>query len=195
MEAKEAEEPGHDRAGGGCWPGCWTRMNSSHPAAFTRYRANTRSTRWCCSRADRSTDWTTSRASPNQTSSGATPTGGAHLDAGQVSHRPRPGAVPRLLRRGPSGRMPNRLWPHDEPAAGRTGSGTTAGVHRLSGRERQTRRVRLPRAVQHRSQLAGPDLFHEYFHGDTGRGCGASHQTGWTGLMTQILIDQCLCTS
>src|SRR5439155_12332366 len=24
-------------------------------------------------------------------------------------------------------------------------------------------------------------LFHEYFHGDTGRGVGASHQTGWTG--------------
>jgi hypothetical protein len=31
--------------------------------------------------------------------------------------------------------------------------------------------------------------FHEYFHGDTGRGCGASHQTGWTGLIAQILID------
>jgi len=30
--------------------------------------------------------------------------------------------------------------------------------------------------------------FHEYFHGDTGRGCGASHQTGWTGLITHILI-------
>jgi len=26
--------------------------------------------------------------------------------------------------------------------------------------------------------------FHEYFHGDTGRGCGASHQTGWTSLVT-----------
>ena len=31
--------------------------------------------------------------------------------------------------------------------------------------------------------------FHEYFHGDTGRGCGASHQTGWTGLIAQILIE------
>jgi hypothetical protein len=31
--------------------------------------------------------------------------------------------------------------------------------------------------------------FHEYFHGDTGRGCGASHQTGWTGLIAQILIS------
>jgi hypothetical protein len=31
--------------------------------------------------------------------------------------------------------------------------------------------------------------FHEYFPGDTGRGCGASHQTGWTGLVAQILIN------
>ncbi len=30
-------------------------------------------------------------------------------------------------------------------------------------------------------------LFHEYFHGDTGRGCGASHQTGWTGLIANLL--------
>jgi len=30
-------------------------------------------------------------------------------------------------------------------------------------------------------------LFHEYFHGDTGVGLGASHQTGWTGLVTKML--------
>jgi hypothetical protein len=30
-------------------------------------------------------------------------------------------------------------------------------------------------------------LFHEYFHGDTGRGIGASHQTGWTGLIAKLL--------
>jgi hypothetical protein len=29
--------------------------------------------------------------------------------------------------------------------------------------------------------------FHEYFHGDTGKGLGASHQTGWTGLVTKLL--------
>ena len=32
-------------------------------------------------------------------------------------------------------------------------------------------------------------LFHEYFHGDTGRGLGASHQTGWTGLVALLLAD------
>jgi hypothetical protein len=30
-------------------------------------------------------------------------------------------------------------------------------------------------------------LFHEYFHGDTGRGVGASHQTGWTGLVAKLI--------
>ena len=29
--------------------------------------------------------------------------------------------------------------------------------------------------------------FHEYFHGDTGSGLGASHQTGWTGLVAKLI--------
>jgi hypothetical protein len=32
-------------------------------------------------------------------------------------------------------------------------------------------------------------LFYEYFHGDTGRGIGASHQTGWTALVARCLED------
>jgi len=30
-------------------------------------------------------------------------------------------------------------------------------------------------------------LFHEYFHGDNGAGLGASHQTGWTGLVARVI--------
>jgi hypothetical protein len=30
-------------------------------------------------------------------------------------------------------------------------------------------------------------LFHEYFHGDSGTGAGASHQTGWTGVVTKLM--------
>ncbi|MGB9206179.1 MAG: glucosidase, partial [Terriglobales bacterium] len=30
-------------------------------------------------------------------------------------------------------------------------------------------------------------LFYEYFHGDNGAGLGASHQTGWTGLIARSL--------
>jgi hypothetical protein len=32
-------------------------------------------------------------------------------------------------------------------------------------------------------------LFYEYFDGDTGRGCGASHQTGWTALLANLIAD------
>ncbi|MGE5323600.1 MAG: MGH1-like glycoside hydrolase domain-containing protein [Actinomycetota bacterium] len=31
--------------------------------------------------------------------------------------------------------------------------------------------------------------FHEYFHGDTGAGVGASHQTGWTALVTKMVDE------
>jgi hypothetical protein len=30
-------------------------------------------------------------------------------------------------------------------------------------------------------------LFYEYFHGDNGAGIGASHQTGWTGLVARLI--------
>jgi hypothetical protein len=33
-------------------------------------------------------------------------------------------------------------------------------------------------------------LFHEYIDGDTGRGVGASHQTGWTGLVAKLLMPR-----
>jgi hypothetical protein len=33
-------------------------------------------------------------------------------------------------------------------------------------------------------------LFHEYFHGETGRGCGASHQTGWTALVARLIVGR-----
>jgi len=32
--------------------------------------------------------------------------------------------------------------------------------------------------------------FSEYFHGDTGEGLGAAHQTGWTGLVAHLLCRQ-----
>ena len=32
-------------------------------------------------------------------------------------------------------------------------------------------------------------LFYEYFHGDNGRGIGASHQTGWTSIVIRCFED------
>jgi hypothetical protein len=51
------------------------------------------------------------------------------------------------------------------------GDGTVAGGARLAEH---------PRWKDHL-------LFHEYFHGDTGRGLGASHQTGWTALAATLI--------
>jgi hypothetical protein len=34
-------------------------------------------------------------------------------------------------------------------------------------------------------------FFHEYFHGDNGAGLGASHQTGWTGLVADLITGRC----
>ena len=31
-------------------------------------------------------------------------------------------------------------------------------------------------------------LFYEYFHGETGQGLGAAHQTGWTGLLANLVM-------
>jgi hypothetical protein len=41
--------------------------------------------------------------------------------------------------------------------------------------------------LQHDPNFRDHVLFYEYFHGDTGRGVGASHQTGWTGLLATLL--------
>jgi hypothetical protein len=41
--------------------------------------------------------------------------------------------------------------------------------------------------LQHDPHFRDHLLFYEYFHGDTARGVGASHQTGWTGLVAKLL--------
>jgi hypothetical protein len=33
-------------------------------------------------------------------------------------------------------------------------------------------------------------LFFEYFNGDNGAGLGASHQTGWTALAAELILDR-----
>ena len=81
-----------------------------------------------------------------------------------------------------------------------TGSGRRLNLAEVA-RELATRLTRLfLRDGQGRRPCHGDDprfigdphwrdllLFHEYFHGDTGRGLGASHQTGWTALVTRLL--------
>ncbi len=44
--------------------------------------------------------------------------------------------------------------------------------------------------LQHDPNFKDYVLFNEYFNGDTGEGLGASHQTGWTGLVAKLLLPR-----
>jgi hypothetical protein len=84
-----------------------------------------------------------------------------------------------------------------------TGSGTYMNLSQVADElSRRLTRLFLP-DPQGRRPAMGPDprfhtdphfkdylLFHEYFHGDTGQGLGASHQTGWTALVADLLRQQ-----
>jgi hypothetical protein len=81
-----------------------------------------------------------------------------------------------------------------------TGSGTMMTLHDVS-QELSRRLTSLFRPDVHGARPCHGDtelyahdphwrnlvLFHEHFHGDTGRGIGASHQTGWTALVSECL--------
>lgn len=81
-----------------------------------------------------------------------------------------------------------------------TGSGNMLTLNEIAG-ELSQRLVRIfqrdqngMRPVNGDSQLLNQDPhfsgyvnFFEYFHGDNGRGVGASHQTGWTGLVAKLV--------
>src|SRR3954467_14522887 len=41
--------------------------------------------------------------------------------------------------------------------------------------------------IYHEANWSEYVLFYEFFHGDTGAGLGASHQTGWTGVIARIM--------
>jgi hypothetical protein len=81
-----------------------------------------------------------------------------------------------------------------------TGSGRLVDLRTAASEiERRLTLLFLPDAEGRRpchgdSSIYGSDprfsdliLFYEYFHGDNGRGLGASHQTGWTALAANLL--------
>jgi len=81
-----------------------------------------------------------------------------------------------------------------------TGSGRWLNLQQVANElARRLARLFLPDATGHRpahnhySRYADDPawkdlvLFYEHFHGETGRGVGASHQTGWTALVTRLL--------
>ncbi len=83
-----------------------------------------------------------------------------------------------------------------------TGSGNMMTLDEVAHElRRRLISVFLPDAQGHRPVFGGSarfqedprwnsPLFYEYFHGDNGAGLGASHQTGWTGLVADLIIGR-----
>ena len=66
--------------------------------------------------------------------------------------------------------------------------------HRLCAlflKDKEGRRACHGENLQYKDDEAWKDLilFHEYFHGESGKGLGASHQTGWTALVARLIED------
>jgi hypothetical protein len=83
-----------------------------------------------------------------------------------------------------------------------TGSGIKMDLHQISN-EISKRLIKMfekdgnekrPINLLHDQQYTDPNfkdlvLFYEYFHGENGRGLGASHQTGWTALVANLIQE------
>jgi hypothetical protein len=81
---------------------------------------------------------------------------------------------------------PHRLRATDDAVGGQPGAcGRLA--HQIFLRDDEGRRAVFGGMEKFQADPHWRDhiLFHEYFHGDNGAGLGASHQTGWTGLIAQ----------
>ena len=72
-----------------------------------------------------------------------------------------------------------------DPAVARA---NTAERQRLDDRQGGRRPVfGSTEKFQHDANWRDNLLFYEYFHGDNGAGIGASHQTGWTGVIANLI--------
>ena len=112
---------------------------------------------------------------------------GSGVVSAELPRRDRAGALPRILRRRADDRIP-------------AGSGTSVTLDVVAA-DLWERLVSLflvdrdgcrpcfggAQRLQTDPRWRNNLLFYEYFHGDNGAGLGASHQTGWTGLVADVI--------
>src|SRR5207244_2130771 len=100
---------------------------------------------------------------------------------------PRPVAVLHVLRQRLHGRVPHGFRAADEPVPGRRRDHAAPGGIFL--RDEQGKRPVYGGTKEFQEDPHWRDLilFYEYFHGDNGAGLGASHQTGWTGVIARMM--------
>src|SRR5688500_9587865 len=169
-----------------CSPTCLTRPSFSVRTAFARCRAITWNIRLCFMSVVRSTRSSTCPANPTPACSAATPTGPVWMPVNVLIVR----ALLNLY----------TFYGDEFKVQCPTGSGRFMTlfevaqelVRRLTGsflRDAKGQRPIYGGTAKFQDDPHWRDLilFHEYFHGDNGAGLGASHQTGWTGLVAPLL--------
>ncbi len=87
--------------------------------------------------------------------------------------------------------MPDRIGPLSHDRGGRHRAVAPPVAHFLEGCERASAPVlRHQPELQTDPHYRGMHPLLRVFHGDTGRGVGASHQTGWTSLIAKLLMPR-----
>src|SRR5262245_1102124 len=81
--------------------------------------------------------------------------------------------------------MSHGLWPAPDPVSGRRGAHAPPDPYLSARRPWPAAGLRCNRQVQEDPDWRDYLSFYEYFHGDNGAGLGASHQTGWTGVIAR----------
>ena len=99
----------------------------------------------------------------------------------------RPGTLRPLLRRRRSRRVPDRVGPEADPRPDRPGPARRLISIFLVGADGRRPCFGGVDKLQHDPAWKDNMLFNEYFHGDNGAGLGASHQTGWTGSIADVI--------
>ena len=105
----------------------------------------------------------------------------------QLSANRVPAEIPSLSGRRLSRRVPDRIRATTDLARGRHGAFQPARADLPARRAQPASGVRRSGIVPADRFWRDLVLFYEYFHGDTGEGLGASHQTGWTSLVAKLL--------
>ena len=114
----------------------------------------------------------------------------ADLDAGQLPGDPPVRRLPALLRRRLHAGVPDRLGRRSARSA-RSRRTSPTGSSRSGCRGPDGRRPVYGGTERLQTDPAWRDnlTFNEYFHGDNGAGLGATHQTGWTALVADLILD------
>ena len=166
-----------------------TRRRSSRRTACAPCRSATRTTR-TRSRASRARGSTTSRPSRRRRCSAATRTGAARSGCRSTTSR----SAQFVSTSGSSATTSRSSTRPARAASARFGEIAQDLADRLVS-------IWLPDADGRRPVYGGTErlqtdpawkdnlIFNEYFHGDNGAGLGATHQTGWTALVADLILD------